>query len=85
MLYFINSLAKTWNWNKNLSSRQNLERIIREKVPSNIRIHAGIKQWLLKIIKPCKYIYLIILAELNETRPRINFISIIVSIPANTI
>ncbi|MDE2031219.1 MAG: hypothetical protein KGI58_03120 [Patescibacteria group bacterium] len=48
MLYFINSLAKTWNGNANvpLSSLQNLERIIINKVPSNIRTHAGIKNWI---------------------------------------
>lgn len=46
MLYFINSLALTWKWNNSLASRQNLERIIREKVPSNIRTHGGIKSWI---------------------------------------
>lgn len=46
MLYFINSLALTWKWNDNLASRQNLERIIKEKVPSNIRTHGAIKTWL---------------------------------------
>lgn len=46
MLYFINSLAKTWNWNDNLSSCQHLERIIRNEVPSNIRTHSAIKDWI---------------------------------------
>ena len=47
MLYFINSLAKTWNWGSNsLSSLQHLERIIRTEVPSNIRTHSGIKDWI---------------------------------------
>jgi len=47
MLYFINSLAKTWNWsNTSLSSYQHLERIIRQEVPSNIRTHSGIKDWI---------------------------------------
>jgi hypothetical protein len=45
MLYFINSLAKTWNWdNVSLSSYQHLERIIRTEVPSNTRTHTGIKE-----------------------------------------
>ena len=46
MLYFINSIAKTWEWNDSLKSRQNLEVIIREKVPSNIRTHSKIMQWI---------------------------------------
>lgn len=47
MLYFINSLAKTWGWqNISLGSYQNLERILRTKVPSNIRTHSGIKNWI---------------------------------------
>lgn len=47
MLYFINSLAKTWNWtNATLSSINKLERIIRTEVPSNIRTHGGIKNWI---------------------------------------
>lgn len=46
MLYFINSLALTWNWPDNLVSRQKLERIIREKVPSNIRTHGAIRSWI---------------------------------------
>lgn len=46
MLYFINSLALTWKWNDSLASRQKLERIIKEEVPSNIRTHSGIKNWI---------------------------------------
>jgi len=46
MLYFINSLALTWKWNDNIVSRQKLERIIKEEVPSNIRTHSGIKNWI---------------------------------------
>ncbi len=46
MLYFINSLALTLKWNDSLLSRQKLEQIIREKVPSNIRTHGGIKIWI---------------------------------------
>lgn len=46
MLYFINSLALTWKWNDSLAACQNLECIIREKVPSNIRTHRGIKTWI---------------------------------------
>ena len=47
MLWFINSLAKTWSWtNVALSSYQHLERIIRENVPSNIRTHIAIRQWI---------------------------------------
>lgn len=47
MLYFINSLASTWNWtNVSLSSYQHLEKIIRTEVPSNIRTHAAIKSWI---------------------------------------
>jgi len=48
MLYFMNNLAKTWNWNGNnlLSSFQHLERIIKEEVPSNIRTHSEIKSWI---------------------------------------
>ena len=47
MLYFINSLAKTWNWSGNLlSAFQHLEKIIRTEVPSSTRTHAGIKAWI---------------------------------------
>ena len=47
MLYFINSLAHTLGWTSNVtSSCKNLERIIREKVPSNIRTHSKIKDWI---------------------------------------
>jgi len=46
MLYFINSLAKSWNWNDSLNSCQRLERIIRNIVPSTTRTHSGIKAWI---------------------------------------
>ena len=47
MLYFINSLAKTWNWpNTGLASYQHLERIIRTEVPTPIRTHSAIKDWI---------------------------------------
>ena len=47
MLYFINSLAKTWSWtNAPLSSFQHLEKIIRTEVPSSTRTHTGIKEWI---------------------------------------
>jgi hypothetical protein len=48
MLYFINSLAKTWGWSSSvaLSSYQNLEKIIRTKVPTSTRTHAGIQAWI---------------------------------------
>lgn len=47
MLYFINRLAKVWGWTEPmLSSCQALERVIRTKVPSSIRTHAGIKEWI---------------------------------------
>lgn len=47
MLYFINSLARTWNWQIiELSSYQHLEKIIRTEVPSTIRTHSGIKNWI---------------------------------------
>lgn len=47
MLYFINSLARTWNWtNVSHNSYQHLERIIRTEVPTNTRTHSGIKSWI---------------------------------------
>ncbi len=46
MLWYINSLAKTWGWKDNQSSYQNLERVIRDKVPSTIRSHSKIKEWI---------------------------------------
>ncbi len=47
MLYFINSLAKSWNWAPNsVSSYQHLERIIKLEVPGHIRTHGGIKTWI---------------------------------------
>lgn len=47
MLYFINSLAKTWNWPGSfMNSAQHLERIIKTEVPSSIRTHTKIKEWI---------------------------------------
>lgn len=46
MLWYINSLSKTWNWNDILTSHQHLEKIIREEVPSSIRTHSAIKEWI---------------------------------------
>jgi hypothetical protein len=47
MLYFINSLARTWNWaSYPLASYQHLERIIRNEVPSSTRTHSGIRNWI---------------------------------------
>ena len=47
MLWFINSLAKTWGWtNDPTYSFQQLERIIRSKVPSSTRTHSGIRDWI---------------------------------------
>ena len=46
MLWYINSLAKTWNWEGNLASYKHLEKIIREEVPSSIRTHLAIKEWI---------------------------------------
>lgn len=47
MLYFINSLAHTWDWTGNVvSSCQRLERIIRTEVPTSTRTHSGIKSWI---------------------------------------
>ncbi|MGE6221091.1 hypothetical protein ACQKCH_14785 [Nubsella zeaxanthinifaciens] len=46
MLDFIDRLASDWKWGDNLGARQRLEKIIREKVPSNIRTHDEIKKWI---------------------------------------
>ena len=46
VLYFINSLAKSWEWNNSVSALNHLEKIIRTAVPSNIRTHSGIKRWI---------------------------------------
>ncbi|MFL9483798.1 hypothetical protein ACI6Q2_13555 [Chitinophagaceae bacterium LWZ2-11] len=47
MLYFINSLARTWEWtNAPLASYRHLESIIKTEVPSNIRTHSAIKEWI---------------------------------------
>ena len=47
MLYFINSLAKSWGWPySSVSTYQKLEQIIKINVPSTIRTHSGIKSWI---------------------------------------
>ena len=47
MLYYIRSLAKTWNWKDDaIRACQKLEKTIRTKVPSNIRTHTGIRVWI---------------------------------------
>ena len=47
MLHFINSLITTWNWKEPyLQAAHNLEKVIREEVPSNIRTRLKIKQWI---------------------------------------
>lgn len=47
MLYFIKSLALTWGWKGQPNNvGQRLESIIREKVPSFIRTHSGIRDWI---------------------------------------
>ena len=46
MLYFINRLAKIWNWGENVPAMQRLETIIRTKVPSNQRSHEHIRIWI---------------------------------------
>lgn len=47
MLYFINTCAKKWEWKAgSTSSMQNLEKIIRTKVPGSIRSQKGIKTWI---------------------------------------
>jgi hypothetical protein len=47
MLYFINSLVKTWGWSRDpLSSYRHLEKIIRTQVPSEVRTHSAIKDWI---------------------------------------
>lgn len=47
MLYFINSLAKTWNWGENTAACQRLEKIIKTDVPSDIRTHTKIRNWIM--------------------------------------
>ena len=48
MLYFINSLAKTWVWQQatSFASYQHLEKIIRFEVPSIISTYSGIMNWI---------------------------------------
>jgi len=47
VLYFINHLGeKRWK-NPNLATYQKIERIIRYSVPSNIRTHKKIEDWII--------------------------------------
>jgi hypothetical protein len=47
MLYFMNSLIHTWGWTVGSShASKKLEIIIRTKVPSSIRTHTGIMNWI---------------------------------------
>jgi hypothetical protein len=47
MLYFINRCAYLWGWDENnILPMQRLERIIRERVPSDTRTHGGIREWI---------------------------------------
>ena len=47
MLYFINKCADLWDWPANEKQGcLRLEKIIKEKVPSNIHSQSRIKQWI---------------------------------------
>ena len=48
VLYFINHLAKKWwgNTNVNQIIYQKIEKMIRHNVPSNIRTHKKIEDWI---------------------------------------
>ena len=47
MLWFINSLSKTWSWTGDpTASYQHLEKIILNEVPSSIRTHSKIKDYI---------------------------------------
>ena len=48
MLYFINHLATKWNWSETnkLANMKELEKIIRTEVPSSIRSHTKIADWI---------------------------------------
>jgi len=47
MLYFINYCSRVWNWaSDDIVAMQKLEKTIRTKVPSHIRTHTGIKEWI---------------------------------------
>jgi len=47
MLYFIRSLAKTWEWNLPLTrSCRKLEKIIKTELPEGMVLYAEIKEWL---------------------------------------
>jgi hypothetical protein len=45
VLHFINRLATSFDW-KNKASGLKAEEMIRNKVPSNQRSHAHVKQWI---------------------------------------
>ena len=48
MLYFVNKLAKVWNWSEpvSVSSYRKIERSVREYVPNSIRSQEGIRKWI---------------------------------------
>jgi hypothetical protein len=48
VLWFCNWLGKKWNWPDNgfVSGCQKIEKAIHLKVPTTIRTHAGIRQWI---------------------------------------
>jgi hypothetical protein len=47
MLYYIKSLGTTWKWPETeIAAGQRLEKIIKEVVPTNIRTHSAIKEWI---------------------------------------
>lgn len=45
MLYFVNAFAKIHSWKK-VESCQHIERMLREKLPSDIRSQENVKTWL---------------------------------------
>lgn len=48
VLYFINHLvAKRWSSPVNLATYQKIERMIKNNVPSNIRTHKKIEDWII--------------------------------------
>ena len=47
MIYYIRSLAKTWDWPDDaIRACQKLEKTIKTKVPETIRTHGEIKSWI---------------------------------------
>lgn len=47
MLYFIRSLARTWDWKEPLTrSCKRLEKIIKTEAPSNVVLYSELKEWL---------------------------------------